>query len=204
MRMEFVLSGLQFCPHCGVAKPEMAQIMQPVFIARDRANYGHNWGLYRCTSCFNVVMAQSSLGNKTTQDVLHIYPSISEPAKELPERVRTYLNQANLSMHAPDGAAMLAGAAVDAMLKEKGYTKGSVYDRIDKALGDNILTQDMAEWAHDVRLGSNRPRHADLDSPHVSAEEAKQSVEFAEMLGHFLFVLPARVKNSAKKAKQHM
>lgn len=83
----------------------------------------------------------------------------------------------------------LAGSAVDAMLKKRGYETGSLYARIDKALADNLLTKRMADWAHEVRLGSNRPRRADKDKPHVSASEAAQSVEFAEALGNFPFVL---------------
>jgi hypothetical protein len=83
----------------------------------------------------------------------------------------------------------LARSAVDAMLKKRGYETGSLYARIDKALADNLLTKRMADWAHEVRLGSNRPRHADKDKPHVSASEAAQSVEFAEALGNFPFVL---------------
>jgi hypothetical protein len=55
----------------------------------------------------------------------------------------------------------LAGSAVDAMLKKRGYETGSLYARIDKALADNLLTKRMADWAHEVRLGSNRPRRAD-------------------------------------------
>jgi len=58
----------------------------------------------------------------------------------------------------------------------------------------------MADWAHNVRLGSNRPRRADKDKPHVSPNEAKQSVEFAEALGNFLFVLTARVNRGLKAA----
>lgn len=96
-------------------------------------------------------------------------------------------------MHAPDAAAVMAGAAVDAMLKNLGYEKGSVYTRIDDALADNKLTKGMAEWAHVVRLGSNRPRHADKEAPHVSPEEAKRSVDFAEALGNFLFVLSGKI-----------
>jgi hypothetical protein len=60
----------------------------------------------------------------------------------------------------------------------------------------------MADWAHEVRLGSNRPRHADEKRPHVSSEEAKQSVEFAEALGQFLFVLTARIDRAIAKAKE--
>jgi hypothetical protein len=95
---------------------------------------------------------------------------------------------------------MVAGSAIDAMLKEKGYLKGSLYERIDKALEDNLLTKGMADWAHSVRLGSNRPRHADADNPNVSPEEAKQSVEFAEALGDFLFVLTAKIEKGMKSA----
>ena len=94
----------------------------------------------------------------------------------------------------------MAGSAVDAMLKKHGYETGSLYDRIDKALADNLLTKGMADWAHEVRLGSNRPRHADKDKPHVSPSEAAQSVEFAEALGNFLFVLTARIDRGLKAA----
>lgn len=131
-----------------------------------------------------------------------IFPSPETVDVELPIRVQTYLTQALDSISSPDGAAMLAGAAVDAMLKEKGFKEGSVYSRIQEAMDEGILTKEMAEWAHDVRLGSNRPRHSDDTEPHVSAHDGKQAVEFAKMLGHFLFVLPARVKQKATLTKE--
>jgi hypothetical protein len=58
----------------------------------------------------------------------------------------------------------------------------------------------MGEWAHEVRLGSNRPRHADNETPHVTSEEAKQSVEFADALGYFLFVLSKQVERGTNAA----
>jgi uncharacterized protein DUF4145 len=105
-----------------------------------------------------------------------MYPAARPVAEELPETARSYLKQATESLHAPDGAAMLAGASVDAMLKSKGLESGSVYERIEEAVKQGILTRDMAEWAHEVRLGSNRPRHADKGRPHTTHEEAKQAV----------------------------
>jgi len=104
-------------------------------------------------------------------------------------------------MHAPDAAAVMAGSAVDAMLKELGYADGSVYARIGKAVEDHKLTEDMGKWAHEVRLGSNRPRHSDAEKPHVLPDEARQSVEFAEALGFFLFVLTMRVERGTEAAK---
>jgi hypothetical protein len=94
----------------------------------------------------------------------------------------------------------MAGSAVDAMLKQLGYIEGSLYARIDKAVAEHKLTKNMGDWAHEVRLGSNRPRHADKDRPHVSSEEAEQSVEFAEALGYFLFVLTTRIERGTKAA----
>lgn len=95
----------------------------------------------------------------------------------------------------------MAGSAVDAMLKAMGYSSGAVYARINEAVAANILTEGMGRWAHEVRLGANRPRHADTENPHVSADEAKQSVEFAEALGHFLFVLTARIDRGIAEAQ---
>jgi hypothetical protein len=59
----------------------------------------------------------------------------------------------------------------------------------------------MGDWAHWVRLGSNRPRHADKDKPHVTPSEAQQSVEFAQVLGEFLFVLSSRIAKGIEQAQ---
>lgn len=88
------------------------------------------------------------------------------------------------------------------MLKHFGLKEGSVYTRIDQAVEKHILTAAMGDWAHEVRLGSNRPRHADDKTPHVSKAQAAQSVEFAEALAHFLFVLSSRVKRGVVDAKK--
>lgn len=87
------------------------------------------------------------------------------------------------------------------MLKHVGYKDGSLYNRIDAALKDNVLTNGMAKWAHAVRLDANEVRHADDENPHVSKDEAEQTVEFAEALGSFLFVLTARIDKGIKAAE---
>ena len=135
-------------------------------------------------------------------EVVDLWPQAKAAHEDIPEPARAFLQQAYETLHAPDAAAVMAGSAVDAMLKELGYNDGtSLYSRIDKALGDGQLTKGMADWAHSVRLGSNRPRHADADRPHVSSDEAKQSVDFAEALGTFIFVLTARIERGIKAAE---
>ena len=188
------LRELSRCPHCGVANPEMHQLWKSkCLIVAQTGGYGRNWATFQCTTCAGVVLAKSKPGNDKTLEIEAVYPEVPTVAEELPERARVYLEQAVESVHAPDGAAMLAGSAVDAMLKDKGLTEGSVNSRICQAVEKSILTQEMVDWADEVRLGSNRPRHADADDPHVTQEEAENSVEFAQTLGLVLYVLPARI-----------
>ena len=95
---------------------------------------------------------------------------------------------------------MLAASAVDAMLKAKGYTEGSLYSRIDKALADHLITPGMSMWAHKVRLDANDQRHADEDASLPDGDDARRSIDFAVALGQFVFALPARVDQGVADA----
>jgi hypothetical protein len=88
---------------------------------------------------------------------------------------------------------MAAASAVDAMLKEKGLTEGSLYSRIDAAAEAHLITNEMKAWAHEVRLDANDQRHADLQAPLPDADDARRVIDFADALAMFLFVLPNRV-----------
>lgn len=197
------LQGVARCPHCNIANPQLVKIWrsdQPV----PRATTGptSRWAVYSCTSCGNLISAKGN-PHETAADpiVIEIFPKPKAAHEDVPSIARTFLQQAYESLHAPDAAALMAGSAVDAMLKHLGYKEGTLYTRIDKAVEDHVLTENMGLWAHEVRLGSNRPRHSDENKPHVSSDEAKQAVEFAEALGNFLFVLTARINRGIEAAK---
>ncbi|MEA2922651.1 MAG: hypothetical protein QOF07_2614 [Bradyrhizobium sp.] len=206
------LTGLTKCPHCSIANPQLKQLWETKFplFRKDVPSMGRLWAAYQCTSCADVVLASCKWSSrldpnrnwdKLTHEIEAVYPATKAAHEDVPEPARTFLQQAFDTLHAPDAAAVMAGSAVDAMLKKKGLVDGNLYSRIDKALVDNLLTKAMANWAHEVRLGSNRPRHADEMQPHVTSEQAKQSVDFAEALGNFLFVLSARIERGLEKAR---
>ena len=81
------------------------------------------------------------------------------------------------------------------MLKDKGFKEGKLYQRIQQAAQDHLITNEMSQWAHEVRLQANSERHADEGASLPSQEEADRIFKFAEALAQFLFVLPAMVKN---------
>lgn len=64
-------------------------------------------------------------------------------------------------MHSPSGSIILSASSIDSMLKSKKYNEGKLYSRINKAAADNIITESMSQWAHQVRLEVNDERHSD-------------------------------------------
>ena len=155
------------------------------------------WYIYTCGRCGGVVSAAAANHN---QEVKEYYPSSKSIKEDIPERPRTFLQQALESLHAPAGAVMLAASAVDSMLKLKNYTEGSLYTRIQKAVDDHVITQDMATWAHEVRLDANDQRHADEAANLPAQQDAERVIDFATALAEILFVLPSRVQRGITKA----
>lgn len=128
------------------------------------------------------------------QEIQDHFPKAATVSLELPERPRAFLAQAQESLHAPAGAVMLAASAVDAMLKQRGLSEGSLYSRIEKAAEQHLITSEMTKWAHAVRLDANDQRHADESASLPTEADAQRSIDFASALGEILFVLPARVE----------
>ena len=89
---------------------------------------------------------------------------------------------------------MLTASSIDAMLKDRGYKEGSLSARINRAADDHLITKEMAQWAHEIRLDANDERHADEKAEMPSTADAEKCVEFASALAQFLYVLPARVE----------
>jgi len=150
--------------------------------------------LYKCSRCGGVILAAAPVRpNNAHSEVSEIYPTPVQVDEALPPTAKEYLTQAINSLHAPAGSVMLCASAVDAMLKAKGYTSGNLYGRINQAATDHLITEGMKEWAHEVRLDANDQRHADEAAALPTTAAAQRSIEFAQALGQFLFVLPAQV-----------
>ena len=185
------------CPHCGVASPYMSHQHMS-----DTAGPSgeRTWRVFLCGACRSLVTAESK---RTTLDVLEVFPSGDvELPDSIPERPRTLLLQARESLAQPSGAIMLAASAIDAMFKEMGLKEGDLYPRIEQAAKDHLITEDMAKWAHQIRLDANDERHADEDASLPTTEDAKLSVDFAFALVEILFVLPARVTRGIKASSE--
>lgn len=187
------------CPHCSVANPNLFK--KHHLDTTDHAGGNkRTWAIYTCGGCGGIVTASAPNHNV---EILEYFPSSRSIKEDVPERPRTFLQQALESLHAPSGAVMLAASAVDSMLKLKNYTDGSLYTRIEKAVEDHVITQDMATWAHEVRLDANGQRHADQAANMPTSQDAKRVIDFATSLAEILFVLPSRVQRGINQVHEN-
>lgn len=181
---------LDRCPQCQIARPALTQVGR-----HETNNHSgqmpRKWIVYRCTSCGGLITAWAL---QFGQPIVQVFPEPISVEDDIPERPRAYLQQAIESLHAAAGSIMLSASSVDSMLKIKGYTDGSLYNRIDSAAKDHLITQEMAAWAHEVRLDANDQRHADEMSDLPTTEDAKKAIDFVKAFGQYLFVLPAKIR----------
>jgi hypothetical protein len=181
------------CPHCSMAHPHLERhTVHPTKTGR--------WEFYLARCCNNFILVQANRQNP--DEVIAIFPEPKSVASSIPSPVHDYLTQAIETMNAPVACIMVAASAIDGMLKDRGLKEGNLYSRIDRAKEENIITPDMANWAHDVRLDANEQRHADAVAGLPTIEDAERCVEFALALAEYIYVLPARVKRGRKPAVQ--
>ncbi len=181
---------LDRCAHCSVANPNLQQTLKTETNDHEGRNL-RRWSIYKCGKCGGLVTASAPQFDQLT---IEIFPASTEISEDIPERAKSYLEQAVARIHAPAGAVMLAASSVDAMLKEKGYRTGSLYERIEQAVQDNLLTSEMANWAHEVRLDANDQRHADEGTTLPNDDDAKKVIDFVLAIAEYLFVLPAKIQ----------
>jgi Domain of unknown function (DUF4145) len=202
----FVINSIRFdqylnierCPYCGIDKPNFIRAQNPITTKAHDGQMIRNWAIYSCGNCGGVVTA-SALPNSGI--VLDYFPKSESVSELIPEKPRRYLKEAITTVHAPSSSIMVCASAVDAMLKEKEYKSGTLYERIGKANKDHLITDDMAAWAHQVRLDANSERHVDEDAPPPTSDDARKSITFAKALAEFLFVLPAKVSVGLQESK---
>jgi len=189
---------LMRCPHCQVANPN---IYLATTIKTTNANSTNLriWHFYQCSTCGGVITASRFQHNNVA---LEIFPAPKYIDESIPTKARRFLEQAINSINAPSGSIMLSASSIDAMLKEKGYSDGSLYDRINLAAKNHLITDAMAEWAHYIRLEANDQRHAEAESELPNETDAQKTVEFAQSLAHFLYVLPDRVNRGIQNSKK--
>lgn len=194
-RVGHQLLGIANCPHCDTANPTLSVVhYSPEKRPRADNKAASIWAVYGCTTCGGLISAKGAPGSPEGNPFVDaVFPAVWEADSALPPSVARFLKQARQTLNSTDASVVMSASAIDAMLKDKALTEGSLHTRIAKAVEVGMITKGMAEWAHRVRLDANGSRHADVDSSEPQVDDAQRAFDYAEALAEIIYVLPSRM-----------
>ena len=176
----------------------------------DRAKYGHeNYldGYYvsECNSCKFFFLVRRNVSGY----IIDIHPkTLPKPIKEkTPDFLKRDLEEAYLcfSVNAYRATGVMARRALQlCCIKKEAPANKSLRDQIQWLLEKQVITKDLNEWAHEVRLTGNDsahpPKDINKDTP-ISHEDAEDILNLLEQFIDTLYIAPALAKERQEKRK---
>jgi hypothetical protein len=116
---------------------------------------------------------------------------------DVPPTVLRYFRQATASLRAQnfDAAGVMFRKTLEVATREKAPESASkpLVKRIDALSNDGLITSDMRDWAHEIRLGGNEAAH---DDDPIEREDAERLNQFTDAFLRYAYTLPAMVKSN--------
>lgn len=153
-----------------------------------------------CNSCdFHFLVTRFDQNEK----IINIWPKTlpGKVDKMIPEPIKSDFEEA-LVCEAADsyrGAATLARRTLQVICLDKSASKNKkLHEQIDELFAKNVITQDIKDWAHEVRYVGNDASHP--NSVDVTADDARDILELLSSMCDVLYVAPTRA--AIRKAKR--
>lgn len=88
--------------------------------------------------------------------------------------------------------------ALEGSCEDKKAQGESLEDKIDSLAESRIITNDLKEWAHRIRLSGNRGAHVPINGKQVSNSpndrRADAVIEFTRQFLEYLYTMPSKIK----------
>lgn len=138
---------------------------------------------------------------------INFYPGKMPPSMPAftPPPLDKYFKQAvdSLRSDSPDAAGAMCRKVVDVstqkLLGEDAKKFGTIQKRIDELAARSLLTIDLQEWAHVVRLEGNDASH---DEDPYTSEEADELLSFVDLYLTYVYTMPGKLKLRRETAAQ--
>lgn len=146
-----------------------------------------HWRLLRCSGCGQGGLAKfHDSGNSNDATLESFHPRALNSANlpsGVPAGIANEYREAELcaSVEAWRGASALLRSTLEKTLKENGYIKGSLYNKIDEAAADGVITAARQRKAHDdIRTLGNDVVHEDWRE--VDEDEVMSALHYAQRI----------------------
>jgi hypothetical protein len=205
------------CPHCSSHRIGFTFVAEYGLAPTKHAHYTV---LYKCNKCKGALVHEYSqhtnygspspggCSSDPTDNgfkLLKSYPGKMPNAipAYVPAPLDRYYQQALDSLHSAhyDASGAMSRKVVDVSTQQmvKGDTKkyNNIRDRIDALAEKHLLTPDLKDWAHQIRLDGNDASH---DEDPFTADEAQGLLSFTELYLTYVYTLPGRLKARREQA----
>ncbi len=172
------------CPYCGVYS---------TISARAGAD-GHY--IYECDQCdklFLLVINKGEIVDQYPKRIPKYDQAIpSDVASDYVEAIKCF------DVAAFKASVIMCRRALQTSVIGKGASNGRLVDQIDELCKKGIITEDIKNWAHEIRLTGNIGAHPDgLED--VTPQDAEDLIRFTEEYLNYVYIMPAKV--AAKRAR---
>jgi hypothetical protein len=117
----------------------------------------------------------------------------SDVASDYIEAIKCY------DVSAFKASVVMCRRALQTSVLDKGASKGNLNDQIDELCRKGIITEDIGNWSHEIRLTGNIGAHPD-GLENVTAQDAEDLIHFMEEYLNYVYIMPAKV--AAKRARE--
>lgn len=178
------------CPYCGVfANFKPVHTWQAV--VKDRGSV--NFAAWHCEACKRPIVGEPS-GDSVTEQ--HPRTFIKRDFPDVPPEIAADAAEAHrcYSVEAYRATAAMARRAIQASAIEKGAPDKKLMEQIDWLAQQGLITQQMRDVAHKIRLGGNLGAHPDKDGlQDVGQEQAQELLVFLDDFFRYVYEIPARL-----------
>ena len=212
----------RICWHCGCYSHMTQQGNVASTGTHGKLPRGNVWfAIFKCDACGYLTMgmihyltsndgtmaaqAQSDFQDDDLRRIVWLpQTSVWKEYEDVPTDIAAVASEAYAcsSINANRAAVLMARTALEATAKNKGVTSGSLYEKIDELAAGNIITGQLAQEAHEIRLLGNEMAHGDPSTP-VSGEDVSDILGFLDTVLDYVYQQPIAIqKRKAQREKR--
>jgi hypothetical protein len=158
-----------------------------------------NSSIYECDKCSGLVLLifeDRKVVDQYPKRIPQLDDSIpSEVANDYIEAIKCFDVGANKA------SVVMCRRALQTSVIERGAKRHKLTQQIDELFKKGIITKDIKDWAHEIRLTGNIGAHPDEDGlKDVTPKDAEELIRFIEEYLNYVYVMPSKV--TAKRTRE--
>lgn len=190
----------RLCPHCDVMSNFSSGHTVHTRWGEPSNKLDVQVSTWSCQNCGGILLIFSKFIDTGEWGEWKTYPaSIPKVDKSVPSKVAAdFISAVNceaIGEYKP--AATMFRRSLQQVMLDKKASGANLVNQIDDLSKNGIITPELKEWAHEIRLWGNEGAHPSKDGLDVmSPEELREVRNFLEHMFEYIYIMPAKLTAS--------